>query len=114
METSSCALSFFSLLGDILAWAEPGICFGGGAEQTGTTVRILTAGARKLGCTIPKFILSVPGLNEHEGTAVLTLGGAGIRLAKFCGKGLAEDTGPGPAALIVAAAEADDGGLKLL
>lgn len=83
---------------------EPGICLCGGAEQTGTTVRIRTAGARKLGWTLLRFIDSVLGLNEHVGTAGLIVGGAGIRI----------DAGGFMVLIVTVAAVVDEDGLELL
>lgn len=56
-------------------WLESGI-LDGGAEQTGTTDLIWTAGAMKLARGIPVLVFIVPGLAEYTGTAVLIVTGA--------------------------------------
>lgn len=111
VDSSSRIVFFTSLLGNLPLGMELGICLGGGAEQTGTTVLILTAGARNLGFICLMYMLPVLGRVEYEVTPVLTLGGAGIwlQLVKFCGMGLSEDIGS--LVRIITGAAADGGSL---
>ena len=64
--SSGAAVSLLSLSGTTLSWLEVGIFLAGGAEQTGTTDLIRTAGAMKRGRTPPGFILRGKGLAGYE------------------------------------------------
>jgi hypothetical protein len=90
---------------------ELGIFLTGGAEQTGTTDLIRTAGAMKAGGTPPRSNLS-GGLVEHEGTPVRILGGAATGDDIFCGLNPIDELGP--MVLILTGAAAGEGGPKIL
>ncbi|PON69493.1 hypothetical protein TorRG33x02_259190 [Trema orientale] len=82
------------MFGNVPSGLEPGIFLGGGAEHTGTTDLIRTAGAIKLCLTPPSSALSGEGLTEHKGVPVLILGGAGICAGEFCGLSPIDNVGP--------------------
>lgn len=102
--------SFFSLFDDTTSLLEFGIFLTGGAEQTGTTDLIRTAGAMKAGGT-PRSNLS-GGLGEHEATPVLILGGAAQGEAIFCGLNPSDEVGF--TVLVLTGAAADKGGTEYL
>lgn len=95
------------MFGNVPSRVELGIFLGGGAEHTGTTDLIRTAGAIKLCLIPPSSIPSGMGLAEHEGLAVLILGGAGNCDDRFWGLKLIEDVGP--MVLIVTGGALDNG-----
>jgi hypothetical protein len=99
------------LFSDPPSAAELGIFLTGGAEQTGTTDLIRTAGAMKAGGTPPRSNLS-GGLVEHEGTPVRILGGAAPGDGMFCGLNPINELGR--TVLILTGAPADEGGRKVL
>ncbi|KAF2287921.1 hypothetical protein GH714_003231 [Hevea brasiliensis] len=105
-KASSGTVSFFSLLGDAPSCPAVDIFLAGGAEQTGTTDLIRTAGAMKRGCTLPKSILGEWVLAEYKGPPVLILGGAGICAVNSCDL---ETEQTGPIFLICTGGAADEG-----
>ena len=99
------------MFGNSLLWLELGIFLAGGAEQTGTTDLIRTAGAMKLGRSPPSSILSGMGAAEDEGIPVLILGGAGILFGKFCGLDPSEEVG---LTVLIVTGSAANCGLRLI
>lgn len=110
----SCSLvSFFCRLG-ITVWLVLGMLLAGGAEQTGTTVLIRTAGAMKLGLGLPNSVLSSVGVAKYEGFPALILGGAGNLVGKLCGLDGLDPSEEVGLTVLISTGSAADGGLRHL
>ena len=108
LDTASGFGSFFSL------FTDPSSCVDllGGAEHTGTTDRIRTAGAMNRGGAPAMSNLSDIGMTEFCGPPALIIGGAAKGTCKCCILDPVEELGP--IVLIIEEEDAAGGGLKFL